>query len=249
MRRCTASLRYNRPQQGRATIRASARRAEWEVLIVGTLVVAFLFAYYTQPYTVDSLRWLRLPRETPLLRDYNEYILVSSVALLWLPVLTLALFGKGELSEYGLARGDFKTGALYALSMYVLMLPLIYWAAQRPEFRQYYPLDKRTLTDPVYAVYFQIAYGYYLFCWEFFFRGFLTFGLYRWMGWWGVGLQAGAFALLHYGKPTLEVVGSLIAAFVLSWVALRVKSFLPCFWVHWAVHATLEIFLIVQHRT
>jgi membrane protease YdiL (CAAX protease family) len=132
-----------------------------------------------------------------------------------------------------------------ALGMYLLMLPLLYYVAQRPEFRAYYPLDKRVLTDPAYAVYFSVAYGYYLFCWEFFFRGFLTFGLYRWLGWWGVGLQAAAFALLHYGKPLLEVLGSIPAAFALSWVALRVKSFLPCFWVHWAVQLTLDAFLIL----
>ncbi|MFN7015999.1 MAG: type II CAAX prenyl endopeptidase Rce1 family protein [Fimbriimonadales bacterium] len=228
---------------------AHHKRAEWEVVILGTLVVAFLFAYYAQPYSVESLRWLGIRREIALPRDWNEYILVSSLGLLWLPVLTLAFFGKGELSHYGLARGDGKLGVLYALLMYLAMVPLLFYVAQRPDFQQYYPLDKRTLTDPIYAVYFQLAYGYYLFCWEFFFRGFLTFGLYRWIGWWGIGLQAGAFTLLHYGKPLLEVMGSFFAAPVLSWVALRTRSFLPCFWVHWAVHMTLEGMLIWQARS
>lgn len=57
-------------------------------------------------------------------RDWNEYIVVSSLWLLWLPVLSLAFFGKGELSQYGLARGDGKQGALLALGMYLLMLPI-----------------------------------------------------------------------------------------------------------------------------
>jgi hypothetical protein len=211
------------------------KRGEWEVVIVGGLGVLFLFLYYQQPYTVSALRWLGIQGAPAAYRDWNEYIVVSSIWLLWLPILSLAFFGKGELSQYGLARGDGKQGALWALGMYLLMLPVLYYVAQRPEFRAYYPLDKRVLTDPAYAVYFSIAYGYYLFCWEFFFRGFLTFGLYRWLGWWGVGLQAAAFALLHYGKPLPEVLGSIPAAFALSWLALRVRSFLPCFWVHWAV--------------
>lgn len=151
---------------------AHHKRAEWEVVILGTLVVAFLFAYYIQPYSVESLRWLGVQREHAAPRDWNEYILVSSLGLLWLPTLTLAFFGKGELSQYGLARGDGKLGALYALLMYLAMLPLLFYVAQRPDFQQYYPLDKRVLTDPVYAVYFQLAYGYYLFCWEFFSAGF-----------------------------------------------------------------------------
>lgn len=223
------------------------KRTEWEVVIVGGLGVLFLFLYYQQPYTVSALRWLGIQGAPAAYRDWNEYIVVSSIWLLWLPILSLAFFGKGELSQYGLARGDGKQGALWALGMYLLMLPVLYYVAQRPEFRAYYPLDKRVLTDPAYAVYFSVAYGYYLFCWEFFFRGFLTFGLYRWLGWWGVGLQAAAFALLHYGKPLPEVLGSIPAAFALSWLALRVRSFLPCFWVHWAVQLTLDALLILGH--
>jgi len=41
------------------------------------------------------------------------------------------------------------------------------------------------------------------------------------------------------------VLGSIPAAFALSWLALRVRSFLPCFWVHWAVQLTLDALLIL----
>ncbi len=224
------------------------KKSEWWVALLGTLILAFLFVYNQQPYTVYSLHWLGLNPENPTLRSWEEYLLVNSAMLLWLPVLVLAFWGKGELSHYGLARGDGARGALYALLMYLPMVVVVYFASLRPDFQAYYPLDKRVLTDYAYAVYFQLIYGYYLFCWEFFFRGFLTFGLYRWLGWWGVGLQALAFALMHYGKPTPEIIGSFFAGIILAWLALRVKSFLPCFWVHWAVSMTMDLILIWRHH-
>ncbi len=224
------------------------KKSEWWVVLLGTLILAFLFVYNQQPYTVYSLHWLGLNPENPTLRSWEEYLLVNSAMLLWLPVLVLAFWGKGELSHYGLARGDGARGALYALLMYLPMVVVVYFASMRPDFQAYYPLDKRVLTDYAYAVYFQLIYGYYLFCWEFFFRGFLTFGLYRWLGWWGVGVQALAFALMHYGKPTPEIIGSFFAGIILAWLALRVKSFLPCFWVHWAVSMTMDLMLIWRHH-
>lgn len=227
----------------------SRKRGEWWVALLGGLILAFLFLYNMQPHTVWSLRWLPLPHEGEApLRDWNEYLLVNSAMLLWVPVLVMAFFGKGELSQYGLARGDGARGAPYALAMYLPMAVLVYFASLRPDFQAYYPLDKRILTDYAYAVYFELMYGYYLFCWEFFFRGFLTFGLYRWAGWWGVGLQAIAFALMHWGKPTPEIIGAFLAGLVLAWLALRVRSFLPCFWLHWAVSMTLDLILILRHH-
>jgi len=226
----------------------SVRRSEWWVALLGGLILAFLFFYNRQPYTVYALHWLGLGRENAPLRSWEEYFVVNTAMLLWLPVLILAFIGKGELSHYGLARGDGARGALFTLLMYAPMTVVIWFASARPDFQQYYPLDKRVLTDAAYAIYFELAYGYYLFCWEFFFRGFLTFGLYRWIGWWGVGLQAVAFGLMHLGKPLPEVLGSFAAAIILSWVALRVKSFLPCFWTHWAVSMTLDLMLIYRAR-
>jgi len=226
----------------------SGRRSEWWVGLLGGLILAFLFLYNRQPYTVYTLHWLGLEAKNASLRSWEEYFVVNTAMLLWLPVLIMAFVGRGELSQYGLARGDGARGALFAFLMYVPMVVVLWFASQRADFQQYYPLDKRILHDAAYAIYFELAYGYYLFCWEFFFRGFLTFGLYRWIGWWGVGLQAVAFGLMHMGKPIPELISSFGAAVILSWVALRVKSFLPCFWTHWAVSMTLDLMLIYRAR-
>ena len=63
------------------------KRGEWEVVIVGGLGVLFLFLYYQQPNTVRALRWLGIQGAPAAYRDWNEYIVVSSIWLLWLPIL------------------------------------------------------------------------------------------------------------------------------------------------------------------
>lgn len=252
----TLTLRYYTPpptgikrfcgekgEEGRFRVR---KGNEWWVAGVGAAILLFLFFYNRQPYVVYSLHWLGWKRgAVGEHRSLEEYLLVNTAALFWLPLLVVALIGKGELKEYGLARGEGLKGVLLALAMYGLMVPLLWFASKRPEFQTYYPLDKRILHEPARAVYFELAYGYYLFCWEFFFRGFLTFGLSRWIGKVaGLVVQAIAFGLMHIGKPVPEMIGAFGGGFVLGWVALQVRSFLPCFWTHWAVSATLDLLLI-----
>ncbi|MCS7066418.1 MAG: hypothetical protein NZL85_09125, partial [Fimbriimonadales bacterium] len=73
----------------------SVRRSEWWVALLGGLILAFLFFYNRQPYTVYALHWLGLGRENAPLRSWEEYFVVNTAMLLWLPVLILAFIGKG----------------------------------------------------------------------------------------------------------------------------------------------------------
>jgi len=80
-----------------------------------------------------------------------------------------------------------------------------------------------------------------MFAWEWYFRGFLLYGLKRVMPTVAaVLIQAAAFALLHYNKPPIEVVSSFFGAILLAGVALRYRSFLPCFFLHWAISAAFD---------
>ena len=97
-------------------------------------------------------------------------------------------------------------------------------------------------------LYAEASYGLYLFCWEFFFRGYLLFGLLRSIGWAAVIVQAIAFGLLHLGKPTSEVAASFGAGIVLGILALNAKSFAPCFLLHWASSVAFDL-LVVAGRT
>jgi len=94
----------------------------------------------------------------------------------------------------------------------------------------------------------EASYGMYMFCWEFFFRGYILFGLQRSIGWWAILIQAIFFMLLHIGKPVTEVIGSFGAGVILGIIALNAKSFVPGFVLHWLISITLDV-LVVTAKT
>ncbi len=107
-----------------------------------------------------------------------------------------------------------------------------------------YPNENPLSAEPMLMAYAWLSYGMYLFFWEFFFRGYLLFGLARSINWWAVIVQAAAFCLLHAGKPILEIIASFGAGIILGIIALNAKSFIPCFVLHWAASITLDLLVI-----
>lgn len=94
--------------------------------------------------------------------------------------------------------------------------------------------------------------------WEFMHRSFLLFGLYtslrRWARLesnWAISLAVSVTAayevLFHFLKPDLEAIGLLFASPLLSWMAIRTKSF----WLPALIHLYIEIcfigILVLKH--
>lgn len=177
---------------------------------------------------------------------YEEYLVTNIALLFWLPVMLIMLALRRDPGDFGLALGDAGRGYRLAALLFVAALPFYLIAARMPEFQNYYPIQKRAAHDLAYFGYFELTYGMYLFCWEFFFRGFLLFGLMRWLGWGSVFPQAVAFGIMHLGKPMPEVAVSFAAGIILGVVALRARSFFPCFLLHWASAVTFDV-LIIMH--
>lgn len=179
---------------------------------------------------------------------YEEYLVMNIAALFLVPTIFVLLVIRQEPSSFGFALGDARWGYRLAGLLFLAVLPVLIIAATMKEFQAYYPIQKRAAHDLTYFLYFELTYGVYLFCWEFFFRGFLLFGLARLMGSWSVLVQAAAFGVMHIGKPPLEVAASFAAGVILGMVALRAKSFVPCFVLHWASAVTFDVLVIMAGR-
>lgn len=215
------------------------KRRDAGLLALCVGIIALLFTYNRQPYSAVS--WAHSPPQ--VLRTHEEYLLVNCCALL-LPLVALLSAG-GRLAPYGIGRGN-RWGWKMAGVCYLLMLPLLWWAAGRPDFQQTYPLYRMARYSTSALLYHELTYSFYLWCWEMFFRGVLTSICWRWMGWAGVVLQSLVFALMHVGKPIPEVAGSFVAGVVLGTIAIRTGSFLPGFVCHGLVSATMDIFVLVR---
>jgi uncharacterized protein len=205
-------------------------KSRWILLLtvlVGAGILAILFKFSQKPHL------------------YEEYLVTNVTALLLLPMLLIFIVFRHEPSNFGFALGDVKSGYRLAAILFIGVLLFLVPASRMHEFQHYYPLQKQAEANLAYFGYFELTYGLYLFCWEFFFRGFLLFGLSRYIGLWSVFVQAAAFGIMHYGKPAPEVAVSFAAGIILGILALRARSFVPGFVLHWASAITFDVLIIL----
>lgn len=204
----------------------------------------------------------------PYLRPFEAYHLINDAVLLGAPLLIIVLFLKQDPSHFGLTKGDKRLGLRYALFGWLLMLPFLVYAASQPTFQTYYG---GTLRQPLATVgyafspylrprihwqgllYYEAIMAFYFFCWEFFFRGFLLFGLARvkFLGNWGaVFVQTIPFTLLHWSlvpaasKPPMEIASAFVGGLILGVLAVRTRSFVYGFLIHWAMAFSLDLIVI-----
>lgn len=194
------------------------------VAITGLAILVGLFQF-NQQHSVD-----------------DQYLVVNIATLLWLPMMLIFLVFREDPSGYGFGVGDPKIGYRWAGILFLLLLPFMIYASHEPNYQKYYPMGVGAMTGVSAFWRFELLYGVYLFCWEFFFRGYLLFGLRKSLGSWSVLAQAIPFGIMHCGKP--EFAGSFVSGLILGILAMRSKSFMPCFILHWAISVTFDILVI-----
>lgn len=187
-------------------------------------------------YAAVVLPYLRLGTSTAA--GYDRYLLVNLLLLLFGPLLLILLAFGQSLPDYALDRGDARVGARFFLILFPPALFVYIIAARHPLFYQYYPMYTPARFSLRELLYWEITYNtFYMFCWEFFFRGFLLFGLRPALGNHAIWVQALAFGVMHWGKPAPEFWVSFLTGLVLGLVALRSRSILPT----WGLHAASAI--------
>lgn len=210
------------------------------VLIVSSVLLLTLQRYH--PHLVlDALEqlsnqvWFQpvyrlLP---PILLNELSHISWLSLDLmlfcLFAPLAIIGILWRESPAAYGVQVGNWKLGLLLTLGGIALMAPILWLVARTPAFQAYYSHMK--LAWPALA--FDNA--LHLFSWEFFFRGFLLFGLARRYGDDAIFLQAIPFAIAHFGKPELETLSTIFGGAAFGYVALKTNSMLYPFLVHWFV--------------
>ena len=88
-----------------------------------------------------------------------------------------------------------------------------------------------------------------MFSWEFFFRGFMLFGLEKRFGNYSLLIQTIPFAALHNRKPIAEAMGSIVAGLLLGVVALETRSFIYGAATHWFVAMTMDFLALAWRPT
>ena len=176
-------------------------------------------------------------RHGPMEGCYVQFICFFAIAGI-LPALYARASGV-RLSELGLGAGDARFGAKLLLLIPIMVLPTTYLASGMGDVRGEYPMCQTLCTRRDLVIWYELAYvAVFYTAWEFYFRGFLLFGLKSELGATNAVLvQTMASSLLHIGKPEGEILGSIPIGLLFGWWALRTRSI----WYGWAVHASIGV--------
>ena len=226
----------------------------WErqatVILLASALLLMLHRYYTRR-SFFRLHFAEYFGAGPLAESYPYYywFLTTGITLFLVPVL-VARFGTTQrLKDYGFQLGNQKLGWSVTGAAWVLMIPVVILAViVYPPFRVKYPLCKVIADSWQTFLPYQLAYGVYMFSWEFFFRGFMLFGLERKFGNYSILIQTIPFAVLHYSKPLPEALGSIIAGVLLGVLALETRTFLYGAAIHWLVAMTMDVVAVLFSR-
>jgi len=222
---------------------ARSRRWPW-ALALGPVLPA-LYWYFGRSDTIGALghdgAWLRV--NGPELHGFVSF-LAAFVLLGALPaLLTPALLGRTP-RELGAGLGSRREGLRFLVIGVPVALAVGWNSASSPELAAVYPLGSPQLT---LASFLPHAVGYVLYYvgFEYHFRGFLLLGLERPLGPWAANvLQAGIVALVHVGKPGIELAAAFPASLLFGWVVLRTRSIWYVVAIHAAVGLALDYFLL-----
>lgn len=165
---------------------------------------------------------------------YAEFLFAKAVErtvyYLLVPLLIIIVFFRQSPARYGFRVGNWRVGLKWTLIFFAIGIPILYFSARTPAMSGYYAQGARTIPDVLGTSALD------LFGWEFLFRGFLLFGLYRVIGPSAVIVQAVPFAMAHIGKPELEALSTIFGGILFGWLAWRSKSFFYPFLLHWMIN-------------
>jgi membrane protease YdiL (CAAX protease family) len=171
--------------------------------------------------------------------SFEDALLVKaaerSLLYLAIPLVLITLVFRDRPAEYGLSLGDWRAGLKWAAVFAVIGAPLLILTARTPAMIQYYDRFPSALGRLIPTAALDLI------GWEFFFRGFLLFGLLRLMGPTAVVVQAVPFALAHLGKPGAETFTTIFGGILFGWLAWRSRSVLYPFLLHWFVYSLVIV--------
>lgn len=164
-----------------------------------------------------------------------------------IPLAIIIFIFKEPLKDYGFTIGDWRNGLPLTMILIALMTLLLYPSSNMPDFQRVYPFDKEAGNSMIAFLRFEGLRGLLFYTtWEFFFRGFMLFGLRKHVGdWLAICIQTIPSCLWHIGLPAGEIFASIAAGFLFGIIALRTQSILWVFALHYAIGVMLDLLVIM----
>lgn len=221
------------PESPVQRLKPPATQREAFVLIYSILALTFVYFHGA-------------PRSLPQTPALFAWFGINFVVLFALPALLLRFWLGVPLSQLGLRWGEAKVWSRYFLVFLAVMLPVVLFISRTPEFQAFYPRCDLARSSTLWVFLSAGGWLVYFFAWEWMFRGMLLFSLEKRVGGGlAILLQMIPFTMMHYPKPEAEAWSAIIAGLALGLMALRGRSFLGTWLLHWLVATLMDLSVIL----
>jgi len=171
-------------------------------------------------------------------------ILIGFVAL---PALLMAVLPGKRLRDCNLGFRGLREHFWIYVGLYGAVLPVIWIVSLSPSFYTFYPMYGQAGRSWFDLLMWEGMYAGQFVALELFFRGFLVGGLGRYIGIFAVPVSVMPYMMIHFTKLLPEAAASVVAGFILGYLAWKTKSIWGGVCVHCAVAATMDL-LALAHK-
>jgi uncharacterized protein len=170
------------------------------------------------------------------------------IGFLALPALLMALLPGKRLRDCNLGFRGFRDHFWIYVGLYGAVLPVIWVVSLSPSFYYFYPMYENAGRSWFDLLMWEGMYIGQFVALEFFFRGFLVGGLGRYIGIFAVPVSVMPYMMIHFTKLLPEAAASVVAGFVLGYLAWKTKSIWGGVCIHCAVAVTMDL-LALAHKS
>jgi len=221
---------------------------ELKPAVVLFAIPLIIFGSFQSPYFCKWLSGvLNFPPDKSMTYRIMCRFLLDGSLMFVSSVIIIKFILKEKIKDFGFTFGDAKFGFITMLIFFAVMLPVLWVVSASPSFADAYPQGGDELKkDLLLLVFYEFCILVYMLGWEFLWRGFTLFGLYPKFGIYAVFIQMIPFFILHRGKPELELFASIFAGIILGIQALRARSFLYAWFIHFLVMLSIDFISIIR---
>jgi membrane protease YdiL (CAAX protease family) len=217
------------------------------LVLVSVSVLLTIYRYYgsAEFYTSHLVQYINCGNVDTFCSSLYSF-LCALLLLMAVPVIVVKYFLRLDAKSVGLRWGDWRRGfKTVAILFPIAAVLLLYPTSKMESFRAVYPLFRSAGEGIPLLILYEILYGGYYLAWEFFFRGYMLFSLKDRFGELNsILIQTIPSVLMHIGKPDGEIFASFVAGIAFGIIALRTRSIVYVFLLHWLIGITLDLFII-----
>ena len=156
-----------------------------------------------------------------------------------LPLLSIAIILRKNPLDFGFRFGNYKLWGLHVIVFIVVATPVLILSSRYASLSTYYTIEEFSLLQFTWEIII------YMLAWEFIFRGFMLFGLKEKLGEFSILVQMIPFAILHFGKPEIETISTILVGIYFGYVCFRGNSYWPAVLMHLYINIGFRIIVNV----